>query len=165
MIYEIYLGVDNKVKNTFDEKKMASTQSYKKAMACYELAKNQCEKLYNNPAHKENRIYCYMIRINRKNSYADKLRNYKVIIDGKCYGKIKNGEIKDIDITPGEHTMYLSIDWCISNKINFSVSENETVEFECGNSMKGWRSFFALFYVIFLSKNYLWVRSYNYNQI
>ena len=81
MIYEIYLGVDNKVKNTFDEKKMASTQSYKKAMSCYELAKKQCEKLYNNPVNKENRIYCYMIRINTER----KLYGYK---NGK---KIDNG--------------------------------------------------------------------------
>ena len=68
-----------------------------------------------------------MIIISRENLYADKLRNYKIIIDEKYYDDIKQGEIKNIYISPGNHTIYLKIDWCRSNKINFNVSENETL--------------------------------------
>lgn len=99
-----------------------------------------------------------IVTISRKKLYKDILRNYKIIIDGKCCDEIKDGEIKNINIGPGNHTIYLKIDWCKSNKIDFNVSENETIAFECGNSMNGWRILFSLFYVTFLKNKYLWIR-------
>lgn len=99
-----------------------------------------------------------MVIINRENVYIDRLRSYKIIIDGKCYDKIKDGEIKNINIGPGNHTIYLTIDWCKSNKIDFNISENETIAFECGNSMNGWRIIISLLYVTFLKNKYLWIR-------
>lgn len=99
-----------------------------------------------------------MLKITRLNSYMDRLRSYKVIIDGNLYAEIKSGETKHIDLNPGEHTIYLKIDWCRSNIVNFKVLENDTVEFNCGNSAQGWKSWFVIFYVIFLKNKYLWIK-------
>lgn len=99
-----------------------------------------------------------MLIISRNNSYADKARRYKVIIDENCYAEISNGERKNIDISPGSHTIYVKIDWCRSNKIQFNSLENKTVEFECGNSMNRWRQLFSLFYITFFKNNYLWIK-------
>ena len=90
-----------------------------------------------------------MVRIIRQIAREDKQRSYKIIIDGKLYGCIKPGEIKDIDIALGEHTIYLKINWVRSNIINFTVSKNESVEFCCGNTTKGWRSWLVILYAIF----------------
>ena len=87
--------------------------------------------------------------------YRDRLRNYKIIIDGQNYGEIGNGETIDIDIESGQHTMYLKIDWCRSNKIDFHVLDNEILEFECANSMRGWRILFNIIYITFLRNKYL----------
>lgn len=97
-----------------------------------------------------------MIKLTRKCLYyRDKARSYKIMIDGKCYGKIKDGETKNIDIGSGHHTMYLKIDWCRSNKIDFHISDNEILEFECANSMNNWRMLFYLLYFTFLKNKYL----------
>lgn len=100
-----------------------------------------------------------MLRISRDNLCRDSLRNYKIIIDGNCCDEIKSGEIKYININSGNHTIYLKIDWCRSNKIDFIISENETIEFKCGNSMKGWRILFSIIYVTFLKNKYLWINN------
>lgn len=99
-----------------------------------------------------------MLTISRDKTYRDKLRSYKIMIDGNCCDEIKCGEIKNINLDPGNHTIYLKIDWCRSNKIEFTISENETVEFECGNSMNKWRILLAILYITFLKNKYLWIR-------
>ena len=99
-----------------------------------------------------------MLTISRDKTYRDKLRSYKIMIDGNCYDEIKCGEIKNINLDPGNHTIYLKIDWCRSNKIEFTISENETVEFECGNSMNKWRILLAILYITFFKNKYLWIR-------
>lgn len=98
-----------------------------------------------------------MLTISRNNLFRDELRGYKIIIDGNYCGSIKCGETKYIDIDPGNHTIYLTIDWCRSNKVDFDISENERIKFKCGNSMKGWRILFAIIYTTFLKNKYLWI--------
>lgn len=99
-----------------------------------------------------------MIKVNRTTEYADSMRSYKVILDNKCLGEINHGETKNFEIEQGNHIICVKIDWCKSNEIDFYVSENEFIEFNCGNSMKGWRLIFSLIYIIFLKNKYLWIR-------
>lgn len=99
-----------------------------------------------------------MIIIRRDSQYADKARSYKIIIDGNYYDKINDGEVKNINISSGKHTIQLKIDWCKSNKIDFNASEKETIEFNCGSSIKGGRFLFSIFYATILKNNYLWIK-------
>lgn len=96
-----------------------------------------------------------MIRLYRIHQYRDKLRSYKIIIDDEYISDIQSGETLDLEIPEGKHTIYLKIDWCRSNKINFYKSNNENIEFDCGNSMDGWRIFISLLYVSFFKDKYL----------
>jgi hypothetical protein len=98
-----------------------------------------------------------MLKISREDVFRDKLRSYKIIIDDTYCGNINSGETKILEVAPGKHTIYLKIDWCRSNKIDFYISENETIEFRCGNSMNGWRILFPLIYITFLKNKYLWI--------
>ncbi len=99
-----------------------------------------------------------MLRISRKTTYRDILRSYKIILDDIYCENIESGKVKNLDISSGNHTIYLKIDWCRSNKIDFYISANEIIEFECGNSMNGLRILINLIYITFLKNKYLWIK-------
>lgn len=98
-----------------------------------------------------------MIKIKRDSGYADRLRAYKIVLDGDVVGEIKNGQELELNVTPCKHQLYLKIDWCRGNTIEFE-SEGATVEFECGSSLRGWRVLLVMIYVIFLRDKYLWLK-------
>lgn len=98
-----------------------------------------------------------MVVIHR-NSLLDNLRSYNVVIDGDYCGKIKCGETKQFDLKEGEHTLCLKIDWCRSPKINFSLKDDETVFFDCGNYASGWKHFLFPLYVTFFRSKYLFLK-------
>ena len=98
-----------------------------------------------------------MIRISRQSRYSDSLRSYKIYIDDIYCSDIKNGEVKELDIENGEHSIYLKIDWCRSKKLNFIVNSNELLEFYCGISMNGLKWLLVFVYITFLKNCYLFV--------
>lgn len=99
-----------------------------------------------------------MIKITRKNEYADRIRNYKILIDGNLFGTIKPNETISLYLPNGNHNIYLKIDWCKSNKINFTLSEKENLHFECGNNLKGWKLLISILYITILKNRYLWIK-------
>ena len=96
-----------------------------------------------------------MIKIKRGSGYKDKIRAYKIVLDGKVTGEIKEGQEISLDTPKGPHQLYLKIDWCMSNKIDFDIKNDETINFECGNNTKFGM---ALLYVTVLRKQYLWLK-------
>ena len=99
-----------------------------------------------------------LLKINRVSAYADKIRAYHLILDGKKIKKIGNGETVDLVVQPGNHELFLKIDWCRSNKIAFSISEGQTKTFNCGPSLTGINLLFGFVYITFLKNNYLWLK-------
>lgn len=99
-----------------------------------------------------------MIKINRVTDYADKLRKYKIMLDDEQVSEIRDGETKSIELAEGNHNIYLKIDWCRSNKIDFYITEGQVIEFDCGCSVVGWRKLIALIYITFLKNQYLWLK-------
>lgn len=99
-----------------------------------------------------------MIKISRQSRYFDKYRNYNIFIDNTYYGEISDGETKDIETNIGQHTIYLTIDWCRSNKLTFVETDNKAIELKCGNSMNGFKILFPLIYVTFLKNRYLFIK-------
>jgi len=98
------------------------------------------------------------ITVRRTTSYADRLRAYKVLVDGALAGTVRADQSVSIPITPGRHTLVLRIDWCGSQEIPFEARAGEHVTFECGSSFAGRRVFLAAFYVFFRTQDYLWLR-------
>ena len=95
-----------------------------------------------------------MIKITRDSGYADRLRAYKIILDEKVIGEIKNGQKIEIEIPKGSHKLYLKIDWCRSNIIDFKL-DDDIAEFECGSNLRGAKVFSAIFYIIFFRDQYI----------
>jgi hypothetical protein len=96
-----------------------------------------------------------MLTLKRDSGYADRARAYKVVLDGKVIGEIRNGEEKTFEISSGAHELVIKIDWCSSNTINFN--HVSTTRFNCGSNLRGAKIFLALIYVFFLRNQYVWL--------
>ena len=99
-----------------------------------------------------------ILSISRDAGYADRLRDYRILCDGREIGRIRNAEARDFEIAPGEHRLLVKIDWCRSNEVQFSVHDGDTARFLCGNNLRGLRLLLAIFYVLFARKHYLLLR-------
>lgn len=98
-----------------------------------------------------------MIRIKRDSGFADRLRAYKVVLDGEVIGEISNDQQIELDAAPGKHQIQLKIDWCTSNRVDFE-KDQDIVEFECGSSMRGFKILLSILYVTILRNQYMWLK-------
>ena len=73
------------------------------------------------------------------NLWRDRVRAYRVYIDGTETGRIRRGSTWKLAIPPGPHHVRLSIDWGRSRQVDFDVQPGETARFRCGPSAGSWR--------------------------
>ena len=99
------------------------------------------------------------IQIKRDSGWADRVRNYKVLVDDVEIGEIGNGKIETYNLEPGQHTLQLTIDWCSSNEIAFELAPRETMKFSCGSSLRGSNIFRAAWVAFFQKDSYIWLRA------
>ena len=95
------------------------------------------------------------VRVSRDSGYADCLRTYAVILDGKRIDCLRAGSTKQFPVPPGEHKLRVRIDWCESNTVRFTVAEDETAVFRIKSNLRGWRVLLAPWYAIFAWNSYL----------
>ena len=74
-----------------------------------------------------------VIRLTRTSEWKNYFRAIAVYIDRVRVGKIRNGQTITFPIDPGEHELFVKIDWCESNAIGLQVQEGVTVELSCGS--------------------------------
>lgn len=98
------------------------------------------------------------IIITRDSGFTDRVRKYKVNINGENIGTIGNGETKEFKIEQGNYELFLKIDWCRSNKIIFENDDNDSY-FDCGSSLRGIKLLFTLIYIIFMPHKYIWLKN------
>ncbi len=98
-----------------------------------------------------------MIRIKRDSGYADRLRAYKIVLDGNVIGEIRNGQQSELDVKSGKHQLNLKIDWCRSNIVDFDMNR-DTIEFECGSCLRGFKILLAILRIIFFPSQYIWLK-------
>ena len=55
---------------------------------------------------------------------------------------------------PGNHLMGINF----TRDIGMSINKDEIIEFDCDNSIRGWRIFLDLLYITFLKNKYLWIK-------
>jgi len=72
------------------------------------------------------------IILNRTSEYVNRLRNFGVYIDGKKVGTIANGDRKEFNVSPGQHSIVTKIDWCSSKTITFDLTDDEIKELKVG---------------------------------
>jgi hypothetical protein len=95
------------------------------------------------------------LKIVRDSGYADLVRFYEIVLDGKRAGKIWDGDITELTVSPGQHSLSIRIDWCGSETIPFTVKEGSSILFEVKNNCRGVRVPLAPWYVLFAKNSYL----------
>jgi hypothetical protein len=98
------------------------------------------------------------IIVKRESQYADSLRKYKIILDGKEFSTISRNEEKVFQINPGKHNIQLKIGWCKSNPIEFEIKKNEKLKFLCGSNLKGLKLLLGLLYITIWTNRYLYIK-------
>ncbi len=85
------------------------------------------------------------VTVQRGTSYADRLRDYQLELDGVVIGRVSRESSLTVQVQPGRHRLRAKIDWCSSNTVTFEAADNETVVFDVASSLQGWRVVGALF--------------------
>jgi hypothetical protein len=96
--------------------------------------------------------------LKRDSGYADRIRQYRVLLDDQEIGQIGDGEEKRFDVPSGQHALAVKIDWCCTPSCSFSARDGDTVIFECGSNLRGAFLGAALYYGLFARSQYLWLR-------
>jgi hypothetical protein len=98
-----------------------------------------------------------VIKIIRSNEFVNRVRDIKIMVNGQQLGTIGNGQEKEFQVPDGLIVLHGAIDWCSSNKINFTATENDSRVFALGSFAKGRRpnGLAALYYTIFAAARYL----------
>jgi len=77
--------------------------------------------------------------IARPNEWMNRLRKYKLTVDGSEAGALSRSEIKEFDLAPGKHQVTASMGWLSSESYEFELAENETKYLKVTVSkMSGW---------------------------
>jgi hypothetical protein len=79
------------------------------------------------------------IRVDRRlGGYADRVRAYRVVLDGVVAGRIKRGQSLNIEADPGLHELHLAVDWCRSQSVELALASGQEARLECWpNSTRG----------------------------
>jgi hypothetical protein len=77
------------------------------------------------------------IELTRPTGYrTDRLREYRIFIDGQQVGDIKPGETEVFTLPPGRHELRLKIDWGSSEKLQVDLGDNDRAQFVCAPRIK-----------------------------
>jgi hypothetical protein len=95
------------------------------------------------------------IRIRRGSEWMALARAYTVVLDGKEAGRLRRDQEIVLSVGAGAHELYLKIDWCRSNVVSFSLTEGQSMTFECGSNASAWS---VLYYIVLRPSHYLWLR-------
>ncbi len=88
----------------------------------------------------------------------DLFRSYRILLNGREIGRIKNGKEFEFEIQSGTHCLLqLQIDWCFSNIMEFECKD-ELIKFECGNNYHGKRIFLGVLNTLGSRGEYLWLK-------
>lgn len=96
--------------------------------------------------------------LTRPRQWADRLRRYRILVDGREVARLKAGEELRLELPAGEHRMIAQIDWCTSNLLPFGIRPNETTEIEVGASARGWSLLASAFFITMGSGHYLYLK-------
>jgi hypothetical protein len=61
----------------------------------------------------------------------DRLRAYKVELDGKIVGRLRSGDCADFTVDPGHHRLRMKGDLTGSQTLSFEIKKGAVAHFEC----------------------------------
>lgn len=91
------------------------------------------------------------IIINRTTEFSNLIRSIEIYLGNEKIGTLRDGESKVFEVEPGEYELRAKIDWCGSNKINFTIGKDEIRRY----NLSGRNPFLGLYYITFGKDSYL----------
>jgi hypothetical protein len=85
--------------------------------------------------------------------YADRKRAYKLIVDEKLVGEIREGESVTVAVEPGTHHVLARIAWCRSPVVEVDLAPGDCLALRCRpHRLQPWA---AIFLVTFGRSRYI----------
>lgn len=87
--------------------------------------------------------------------WRDRLRSYKLVVDGRTIASVRSGEEKTVSVESGEHRVWMKISWCRSPILNVNLASGQRAKMACepGGALP-----FALLYITVLRDRYINLR-------
>jgi len=81
------------------------------------------------------------ITIIREGDWSDKLRKWRILIDGQEVGQMRERGTFQYEIPSGRHELTMKVDWASSETLRFEIAPGEEVGFVCrsGRRFPLWR--------------------------
>ncbi len=76
------------------------------------------------------------IIITRSAEWMNRLRSYKVFIDGAEAGAVKNNSSEEVVVAPGEHKIQCKMSWFSSPEFNVNIKQDEIVYLRTKNALR-----------------------------
>ena len=92
------------------------------------------------------------IRFVRPSGYADRIRSYQMLVNGRDVGTIGNGKTLEVKAAPGAIRIEAKIDWAKARPLTVNTVPRQTVEVEVRNR---WGVWLALWAITFGKDDYL----------
>jgi hypothetical protein len=92
------------------------------------------------------------LRIVRGSGYADRLRSYKIFINGAQVGTIARDAVLDLEVPSGPLTIEARIDWGRSQPLTIEATPDQRIEIEVSNH---WGTLLAIWAITFGFRTYL----------
>jgi len=94
------------------------------------------------------------LTVRRDKEWADKLRKYRILLDGTEIGRLGQGDLISQQVTAGPHSVEAKIDWCGSKPFCFVAGSGDIVIL-VRSGLRGWDKLLILYYIIFDRHGYL----------
>lgn len=85
----------------------------------------------------------------------DRLRAYRLMVDGVAVAKVKRGETATVTLSPGRHRIRMKIDWCGSRTLELDVSDSDRLAVRCRPGLTGLKALAVPLYLTFLRNRYI----------
>lgn len=72
------------------------------------------------------------LKIERPSQFNNSMRDYTILVDGTPAGSIKDGETREISLSPGSHTVAAKIDWCSSPEVAINLVQGQVAALKVG---------------------------------
>ncbi|TWT33968.1 hypothetical protein KOR34_38040 [Posidoniimonas corsicana] len=99
-----------------------------------------------------------MITIHRQWRFSDWSRGYRVMVNGKKVGVIRNGQVKSFAVASGPCEVSVRLDWCGSRKVGFELSPDEDRRLECASAFTLVTNILQPYYALFRRDRFLTLR-------
>jgi hypothetical protein len=87
----------------------------------------------------------------RRSKWADRIRAYKVTIDGQRVGAIRNGQHESYEVPPGQHVVQLQVDWARSQPWGVNLAAGQEAHLMCHAR----NPFTALYWMVVAADRYI----------